>query len=163
MKKISIILCVIMMGAIFYMSSRTSVESNEKSFAVVNAIKQEYKGIEKSGSSVSENISSLPVTPRETKINTFLRKNAHAFEYFILALLVCNAFFCNKYKGRGIIIYILFICLFYAVTDEFHQAFVVGRTSHVSDVLIDFGGSLVGLGIYYLIYYRNYRKHRLRE
>ena len=57
-------------------------------------------------------------------------------------------------RGRDAIIYILFISLFYAVTDEFHQLFVEGRGSLVSDVLIDFGGSLVGLGSYYLFKFK---------
>jgi VanZ family protein len=161
MKKLSIILCVIFMGFIFYMSSKTGTESNEKSFAVVNAVKQEYKAIQNSEKNAS-NKSSLPVTQKEKKINLFLRKNAHALEYLILALLVCNAFFSNKHKGKGIIIYILFICLFYAVTDEFHQLFVAGRTARISDVLIDFSGSLVGMGIYYFVYYVCYNKYRAK-
>ena len=167
MKKISIILCVIWMGFIFFMSSKTGIESNEKSFAVVNVVKQEYKAIQNSEKNTSnkpkqtvKNKTSLPVTKGDTKINILLRKNAHAFEYLILALLICNAFFYNKHIGRDIIIYILFICLFYAVTDELHQLFVVGRTSSVSDVLIDFSGSLVGMGIYYFVYYVYYNKDR---
>ena len=50
-------------------------------------------------------------------LNLIIRKNAHAFEYMGLAILTCNAFFINKFKGKGAIIYVLFICLFYAVTD----------------------------------------------
>ncbi len=67
-----------------------------------------------------------------------IRKNAHAFEYFVLAILVAIAMFAFHLKGRGAIVYIMFICLLYAVTDEFHQAFVTGRTSLVSDVIIEF-------------------------
>ena len=33
----------------------------------------------------------------------------------------------------------------YAVTDEFHQLFVPGRSGQMTDVMIDSGGALVGL------------------
>lgn len=56
------------------------------------------------------------------------------------------------------IIYILFICLFYAVTDEFHQSFIPGRTSLVSDILVDFMGAMIGLGLFYLSYYKIYKR-----
>jgi len=162
MKKLSIILCIIWMGFIFYNSSQTGVTSNERSFAIVNAVKQKYNSIQNSGK-VTKKVLSLPVTTKEGEINLFLRKNAHAFEYLILALLISNAFFCNKYRGKGAIVYILFIYIFYAVTDEFHQLFVVGRTSQVSDVLIDFSGSLIGMGIYYFVYYNKHRSKRLKS
>lgn len=161
MRKLSIILCVIMMGFIFYMSSKTGFESNKKSFAVVNAVREEYKGTQNIENNVKSK-SSLPVTKRQEKVNIYLRKNAHALEYLILAILISNAFFCNRYKGKGIIIYILFICLIFAVTDEYHQSFIVGRTANVRDVLIDFSGSLFGIAIYYFAYYFFYKKHNYK-
>ena len=103
--------------------------------------------------------STLPKSLRDEKINIFIRKNAHAFEYCMLAVFVANFLFLFGMKGKNALIYIMFICLFYAVTDEFHQSFVLGRGSLVSDVLIDFMGSLMGLGIFYLAYYKIYTKH----
>jgi len=52
------------------------------------------------------------------------------------------------------------ICLLYAVTDEFHQMFVSGINSLVSDVLTDFAGSLIGIGVFYLVYYKIYDRHK---
>lgn len=93
-----------------------------------------------------------------SQLDHIVRKNAHGFLYMVLAILVSEALFqCNK-KGKDAIIYILFICLFYAVTDEFHQSFVPGRTSLVSDVLIDFAGALIGLAIFYFVYYKTLRR-----
>ena len=57
----------------------------------------------------------------------------------------------------------MFICLFYAVTDEYHQMFIPGRGSSVSDVLIDFGGALVGLGFFYLAYYKVYVRYSIKK
>jgi VanZ family protein len=40
---------------------------------------------------------------------------------------------------------ILLISLAYAISDEFHQLFVIGRFATVKDVLIDFAGSVFSL------------------
>lgn len=51
------------------------------------------------------------------------------------------------------------ICFIYAVTDEFHQGFVDGRTPKVLDVLIDTAGGIAGAGIivlFWLIFRRKY-------
>lgn len=41
--------------------------------------------------------------------------------------------------------------------------FVPGRTSLVSDVLIDFSGSLVGIGLFYLGYYKVFAKRSVKN
>ena len=91
-----------------------------------------------------------------------LRKNAHAFEYALLAVIVSNLLFMVGLKGKNALTTIMFICLLFAVGDEFHQLFVPGRTSLVSDVLIDFSGSLVGIGLFYFGYYKIYIKHTIK-
>jgi VanZ family protein len=74
----------------------------------------------------------------------WIRKGAHVTEY---ALLGFCAFFLakeiSKVKGHSFGVYAAFYGLSVAVTDEFIQGFV-GRTSAVYDVLIDFGGCLLG-------------------
>lgn len=95
---------------------------------------------------------------RDDKFNKILRKNAHVFEYLVLSIVVTTLLFSLNLKGKSAIIYIMFICLFYAVTDEFHQQFIPGRSALVSDVLIDFGGSIIGILIFYLFYYTAYKK-----
>ena len=102
----------------------------------------------------------LPEGIRNEEIDLIIRKNAHAFEYCMLAVFVANFLFLFGMKGKNALIYIMFICLFYAVTDEFHQMFVLGRGSLVSDVLIDFAGSLIGIGVFYLVYYKIYDRHK---
>ena len=68
--------------------------------------------------------------------NLIARKTAHMVEYAILYLLARNAF------RRGGLIEFVF-CVAYAGTDEFHQAFVPGRSSAPSDVIIDSAGALI--------------------
>ena len=77
----------------------------------------------------------------------WIRKAAHVIEYAVLAFTATFAakqmrMFCGRPFVAHTVLYVLVV----AVTDEFIQGFV-GRTSAVSDVLIDFGGALVGLGI----------------
>ena len=75
----------------------------------------------------------------------FIRKNAHAFEYIILSLLICTIVKNYKRKPLDRIAYTLFPCLLLAVLDEFHQSFVPGRGSLISDVLIDFCAAILGM------------------
>ena len=52
-------------------------------------------------------------------------------------------------KGKEInnktILIILLISLIYAISDEFHQLFIVGRFASIEDILIDFAGSLLSV------------------
>lgn len=152
MRKIIILLCLFWMGFIFYMSSNNGQISHEQSTKVVNIIEDSKSKLEnKSNNQAKAEKENL------TFLDKLIRKNAHGFLYMVLAILVSASFFSYKKLGRDAIVYILFICQFYAITDEFHQAFVPGRTSLVSDVLVDFIGSLIGLIIFYFIYYKIYK------
>ena len=164
LKKISVIFVLLWMAIIFYNSSNSYIISNEKSFGFLNILRDGKNIVlnKENVSQLSESENQLPQTLKEENLNVFIRKNAHAFEYIILAILVSNMLILHGMRGRDAIIYILFISLFYAVSDEFHQLFVQGRGSSVSDVLIDFGGSLVGLGSYYLLKFQilSKKEHR---
>lgn len=175
-KLLSIVLCILWMGFIFYNSSNNGEISEDRSHALLNSIKTQYQKLYKGEKKIVENpqvhdkslkennnglkgkVNKANSLKRQEKLNLILRKNAHAFEYLIFAILVSILLFSFNMKGKAALIYIMFICLFYAVTDEFHQMFVPGRSSLVSDVLIDFLGSLIGILIFYLIYYKMYKR-----
>ncbi len=159
MKKFFIFLCLFWMGVIFYMSSNNGQISHKDSSTIVNFIenKTTNKNSEVNKNAVKEQQENI------SRLDYVLRKNAHAFMYMILAFFVSSTFFSFNKKGKSSVVYILFICLFYAVTDEFHQSFVQGRTSLVSDILIDFGGALIGLTFFYIVYYKIYRGMYLRN
>ena len=169
MRKIVIILCLFWMGFIFYMSSNNGQISHQESNEVVNLIENtevtlQDKAENKTTNENSQVDKNTINAQQENKLDHVIRKNAHAFMYMILAFLVSGVFFTFNKRGKDAIIYILFICLFYAVTDEFHQSFVPGRASLVSDVLVDFGGALIGLTFFYLAYYKKYNiKNIIRE
>ncbi|MDP4146372.1 MAG: VanZ family protein [Bacillota bacterium] len=155
MKKYVVLLCILWLGFIFYNSSKTGVESNAKSFTITNMLRAEVR---KERGESSMKYTPLPSNAKEESFNLFIRKNAHAFEYCVLAILACGVLFSLNLKGKNAVIYILFICLLYAVLDEFHQIYVPGRTSSVRDVLIDFAGSILGMLAFYFTYYKILRK-----
>lgn len=156
-KKISVILCILWMGFIFYNSSQDGTESNNLSYKIIDKIESIYKDIKGSSNTnlVFAGPSNASISNSNVRIslNIDIRKAAHGFEYLILAILVANAYFLHNIKGRNAIVYILFIVLFYAVTDEYHQIYVKGRGSSVEDVLIDFIGGIIGLILFYIWYY----------
>jgi VanZ family protein len=63
----------------------------------------------------------------------------HSIEYAILAMLVWFALrFSLKQKPAGFIsLWAICITSFYAVSDEFHQSFVPGRTPDIKDWAVD--------------------------
>lgn len=158
-KYIAVIACILWMCFIFYNSTRSGFESNTLSYSVVNNIRQSKNAIINEYKQNNEGVNSgwtssndektvktvLPKTKKDNTLNLILRKNAHGFEYLVLSILLSIAFILNGRDLKSNTINILFISLFYAVTDEFHQIFVIGRTSSVEDVLIDFAGALIGL------------------
>lgn len=97
------------------------------------------------------------LTKAATLINAPLRKVAHATVYFVLALLLlaigCVIFGSRKYLLTcGITI---LLCFIFAMTDEYNQTFVDGRTGQFMDVLINAAEAYVGLLLfssYYLVW-----------
>jgi VanZ family protein len=64
-------------------------------------------------------------------------KSLHLIEYAILFIFVQFAIKKNSLS--------MAISYFYAITDEFHQSFIPGRSGQFSDTLIDLIGILIGL------------------
>lgn len=168
MKKLSLILCILWMGFIFYNSSESGLESNNKSKSIINQIlydndkdygvknilimsggkseTTDYIGDE-SGNIAYDDYYNTYLQ----NINIILRKGAHLFEFLILAILVAWVMVSYEITGRRAVVYVLFIVLLYAVSDEFHQLFVPGRTARVQDILIDFIGGIIGTVIFYTL------------
>ncbi len=82
--------------------------------------------------------SSIPDLRTELEYDFFLRKAAHVSEYFVFTFLLYRAFKgsfnINSFK---ILMYPAGLSLLYAISDEIHQYFVVGRSCAIGDVLID--------------------------
>lgn len=80
-----------------------------------------------------------------TITHLFIRKAAHFTEFFMQSLFLSLS---ALYSAKGIKKYrvnIAFAGLLTACTDEFLQYFSVGRSAQVSDVFIDFSGTICAL------------------
>ncbi len=141
------LLVIIWMGVIFFFSSMPSKESNFKSEKTINKVVEKTLVKTNDLGITDKHPSSKKMKLFVEYLNYPLRKCMHASIYFILALLVFNALrFTNTINTKRYFL-TLFICFFYALLDEYHQTFVVGRTGQLMDVFIDTFGSLVGLCI----------------
>jgi VanZ family protein len=83
------------------------------------------------------------------RLDFLLKKGGHAIGYAMLAAAYFYAMPPRLSPAYRLILAFLMALLF-ALSDEFHQSFVEGRTSTLRDVLIDSGGAcsallLVGL------------------
>ncbi|WP_096203284.1 VanZ family protein [Bacillus sp. FJAT-45350] len=87
----------------------------------------------------------------------FIRKGAHVFAYFILAILAYRALYSINLPKPFLWSFLLVV--FYAITDEIHQGFTPNRTPLVEDVVLDSIGGLLGLLLIRLIYQKYKREN----
>lgn len=84
---------------------------------------------------------------------TIVRKAAHFTEFFVLGITVTLFLFhLGKEINRHSNVLPFFVCLLSASIDEFIQNFT-GRTSSGVDVIIDFAGSSIAIGLIMLAIY----------
>ena len=158
---ISWVLVVIWAVVIYYLSSRTAVESTVQSRNVIGLFANLLGKV-------------IPDEETATYIDGIVRECAHGVEYFILGGLLYNALFiCLNYRRQkemlltaetGIevidrfrafkcIVCALVISSFYALSDEIHQLSVPGRSCQLLDLGIDMAGSLLGILLVFIIYH----------
>lgn len=88
--------------------------------------------------------------------NVPVRKFAHMFEYAVLAilyyrtLLLRAGLIAQKHSNHSAANLALLMAIVYALSDEWHQSFVPGRSATFSDVLVDASGALIGLLLIWL-------------
>lgn len=73
-----------------------------------------------------------------------LRKLAHCTEYCILYLVFHTTLYLCGFHHTKTHTVTLVGCILFAITDEFHQAFVPGRSACISDICIDTLGAMIG-------------------
>lgn len=91
-------------------------------------------------------LSSLPSDriPYYGAIDTLVKKGGHAIGYGLLGLSYYYALpkrLSKFYRG----ITALMMAILFALSDEYHQSFVQGRSSSLGDVLIDGMGATIAL------------------
>ncbi len=136
---VALLLLFCWMTVIFTLSAQPANESSQTSSKFVSkVIDVVYSDFESFSIEKQTNIT--------YNITFAVRKTAHFLEYFILgALAAITAFTFNK---GGIYPKMLGSALFsalYAVSDEVHQYFVLGRACRIFDIGIDFAGSICAI------------------
>lgn len=133
-------------STIFYLSGMNSNSSNGASTGIVEkAISKVLDATNEAGITDSHPDDEKLAKAAEL-INAPLRKVIHATVYFVLALLllaISRVIFGSKKYLLSCAITIL-LCFIFAITDEYHQTFVDGRTGQMMDVMIDTAGTCVG-------------------
>lgn len=94
-------------------------------------------------------LSSIPDLESGLKQDFILRKIAHILEFAILTFLIFRGLKQENLNIKKIAIYSIIFAIFYALTDEYHQAFILGREGSLKDVGIDSIGILIAGLIWY--------------
>ncbi|QGQ97411.1 VanZ family protein [Paenibacillus psychroresistens] len=79
----------------------------------------------------------------------FLRKSAHVLEYALLTGLWFSNLQWTRFKYYSILLSPI-LAVLYAITDEWHQSFIAGRTGHAIDVAVDSIGCLIVIMLIWL-------------
>ena len=80
--------------------------------------------------------------------NILIRKLAHLFEYMVLAVILIIIFKLFSFRKSTLCTTTLFLIILIGTLDEFYQSFIPGRSSLVSDVLIDTLGGVLAVILY---------------
>lgn len=126
-KIISIILLLLWCLLIFYFSSQNGEISTNSSSHVIDLLNKLF----------NTNLYNYEYSV------LIVRKCAHMFLYFILFLLSYNVF--NQFKIKKIYLYSILLCIFYSISDEIHQLFIIERSFMITDIIIDNIGSFLSL------------------
>ena len=128
-----IILTIFITGFIFYNSSQDAADSSRSSGYFVNFI---MWCLNKTGFSIS----------RDT-ITFLIRKAAHITEFASQSLSFCGIVLNSGKKIKNYVFTIMFTGLFTACIDEFIQLSSMGRSGQVTDIFVDFFGTLTGIAL----------------
>ena len=89
-------------------------------------------------------------------LNRIIRKLAHLTEFTILGGVVYVVL--RRYIEYGTVVKTIVVGIVIASLDEFIQLFSLGRSSQLSDVLIDTVGIIIGISVVKLTYYISHDK-----
>lgn len=137
------------MGLIFFLSSETATESSATSGSLIRAVVN-FLFPDLSAKTLADIVSGMQF---------IVRKGAHFSLYAVLGIL--SFLTLITYEKIALFLRIALSILIgfgYAVSDEYHQTFIIGRSGELRDVLIDFSGVTLGVLFCLLIYL--IRKHK---
>jgi VanZ family protein len=86
-------------------------------------------------------------TPKSRILDLLIEKTAHTVEYAILAALLVRALRPSRSSSRSMYAIAILAASVYALSDEFHQRFVPGRSADWADILFDWIGAMIGAAL----------------
>lgn len=123
---------------IFLFSHKPADNSNESSLTVANKVLTIYETITDHPYDKVKRLNLLE------NINHIVRKGAHFTEYALLAFALAFHFCVCKWSKFKIFSLSAVVASIYAMTDEYHQTFIEGRSGQIRDVMIDASGAVTG-------------------
>lgn len=121
---------IVLMALIFSFSAQPAPKSNELSGQTIRCIAKV----------TVPDFNKLPGVQQESFVDSMqhiTRKTTHFLIYLLLGVLCMIALLQYRLKIITRFIIGFFICSGYAISDEFHQLFVNGRSAQITDILID--------------------------
>lgn len=164
----SLAIIILWLFVIFNLSAMTSENSNNKSTGLSEKLIVKVLDATNEAGITDSHPDEQKLAKAANLINKPIRKVAHATVYFVLALLLLAIsrviFGGRKYLLTCLIT--LLLCFVFAMTDEYHQTFIDGRTGQMADVLIDTAGACAGILLfssYYIVWKIGYLNERTRN
>ena len=157
LKALSFVPAFLIMYMIFSLSSQTADTSSQLSLGISTEIVITVDHI------LSADLDQPEIETWAQRIHNYVRKTAHFTEYFLLGLALAFPLYIYRLKGKLLFFVSSLSCMFFACSDEFHQAFISGRSQELRDVCIDTLGSITGILLFLFIsriISRWYKKHQ---
>ena len=127
-------------------STTSATESKAESQMIVNAVQKVYDVVKTEDAVEKDSWLSGKM------FHAIVRKAAHVYNFFIFAFL-CQILF-SVYSDKKSLVTALTLAMGFcgAVLDETTQAFVPGRSPEITDVFVDFTGTVLGCVFFVLLY-----------
>lgn len=132
-----IVMLLTLFANIFNFSNQNGEESSSLSREITENVTKNIESIQKLEPNKKEEVLG--------KIEHIIRKIAHFSLYTFVGILSMSLMSTYKIKQLKRIGLSLGIGILYAISDEFHQSFVPGRTALFGDIFIDTFGVIFGI------------------
>ena len=148
LKIISTIFALVWMITVFIFSSQDGTQTLNTSGAFIQVIDSTLNNVESNNTNKTDTVNTQDNNNKKynysQELQTFVRKNAHYFLYTVGGIILSVFFYAFLKNNKKIYAFAILTGMIYAMSDEFHQRFVAGRTSRITDVGIDTLGVITG-------------------
>ena len=166
LKIISTIFVLVWMITVFIFSSQDGTQTLNTSGAFIQVIDSTLNNVESNNTNKTDTVNTQDDNNDKynysQELQVFVRKNAHYFLYTVGGIILSVFFYAFLKNNKKIYAFAILTGMIYAMSDEFHQRFVAGRTSRITDVGIDTLGVITGT-ILFMIFINILIKSRKRK